>query len=193
MASMTASVGEQREERAANPAVKGMVYESIERLSHWLEDNDYRGYDTFDGLSARFLRPLTFDSKLLRIVLQQSVRRFPLNLRPLLGIPRKQSSKGMGFLARGFIRLHQTTGDPLWASKAEFALQWLIDNQLPGYNGACWGNHFDYQSRGFYIPKGLPTVVWTSLIGHAFLDAYDHFQKDRYLEIAAHVNTSAAT
>jgi rhamnogalacturonyl hydrolase YesR len=181
---MTASVGEQREERAANPAVKGMVYESIERLSHWLEDNDYRGYDTFDGLSARFLRPLTFDSKLLRIVLQQSVRRFPLNLRPLLGIPRKQSSKGMGFLARGFIRLHQTTGDPLWASKAEFALQWLIDNQLPGYNGACWGNHFDYQSRGFYIPKGLPTVVWTSLIGHAFLDAYDHFQKDRYLEIA---------
>jgi rhamnogalacturonyl hydrolase YesR len=184
MASMTASVGELRGEQGSNPALKGAIYESISRLSRWLEKNDYRGYDTFDGLSAPFLRPLTFDSKLLRIVLQQSVRRFPLNLRPLLGITKHHSSKGMGFLARGFIRLHKTTGDQVWARKAEFALQWLIDHQLPGYSGACWGNHFDYQSRGFYIPKGLPTVVWTSLIGHAFLDAYDHFQKERYLEIA---------
>jgi hypothetical protein len=184
MASMTASVGERREDKRTNTEIKRMVYESIGRLSRWLEENDYRGYDTFDGLSAPFLRPLTFDSKLLRIVLQQSVRRFPINLRPVLGITKQHSSKGMGFLARGFIRLHKTTGDAGWAGKAEFALQWLIDNQLPGYSGACWGNHFDYQSRGFYIPKGLPTVVWTSLIGHAFLDAYDHFQTDRYLEIA---------
>jgi rhamnogalacturonyl hydrolase YesR len=72
----------------------------------------------------------------------------------------------------------------MWAGKAEFALQWLIDHQLPGYRGACWGNHFDHQSRGFYLPEGLPTVVWTALIGHAFLDAYDHFQKERYLQIA---------
>jgi len=90
----------------------------------------------------------------------------------------------MGFLARGFIRLHQATGDQVWADKAEFALKWLIDNQSTGYSGACWGNHFDYQSRSFYLPKGVPTIVWTSLIGHAFLDGYDHFQKDRYLQIA---------
>ena len=184
MASMTASVGEQRGNRGSNPALKATIYESIARLSRWLAENDYRGYDTFDGLSSPFLRPLTFDSKLLRIVLQQSVRRFPLNLRPVLGITKQHSSKGMGFLARGFIRLHKTTGDAVWASKAEFALQWLIDNQLPGYSGGCWGNHFDYQSRGSYIPKGFPTVVWTSLIGHAFLDAYDHFQRDRYLQVA---------
>lgn len=161
-----------------------MLCESIGRLAHWLEHNDYRGYDTFDGLSARFLRPFTFETKLLRIVLQQSVRRCPLNLRPVLGIKKEHSSKGMGFLARGFMRLHKSTGDPVWAGKAKFALNWLIDNQLQGYSGACWGNHFDYQSRGSYIPKGLPTVVWTALIGHAFLDAYDHFRSDRYLQVA---------
>jgi hypothetical protein len=90
----------------------------------------------------------------------------------------------MGFLARGFMRLHKTTGDQVWKDKAEFALQWLVENRLPGYSGACWGNHFDYQSRAFYLPKRVPTVVWTSLIGHAFLDAYDYFQEDHYLEIA---------
>ena len=184
MLSMTASVDEQRGTQNSNAAVKSAIYKSIEQLSHWLEENDYRGYDTFDGLNARFVRPLTFDNKFLRQVLQQAVRRFPLNLRPVLGITREHSSKGMGFLARGFIRLHKTTGDQVWADKAEFALKWLIENQLPGYSGACWGNHFDYQSRGFYLPKRVPTIVWTSLIGHAFLDAYDHFQKDRYLQIA---------
>jgi len=184
MGSMTASVGEQRGTQGSNTALKAAIYKSIEQLSHWLEENDYRGYDTFDGLNARFVRPLTFETKFLRTVLQQGVRRFPVNLRPLLGVTKEHSSKGMGFLARGFMRLHKTTGDQVWKDKAEFALQWLVENRLPGYGGACWGNHFDYQSRGFYLPKRVPTVVWTSLIGHAFLDAYDHFQMDEYLQIA---------
>jgi rhamnogalacturonyl hydrolase YesR len=184
MAIMTASAGEQRVGRGSNTASKALIYESIELLSRWLEENDYRGYDTFDGLSARFLRPFTFDTKLLQIVLRQSVRRFPVNLRPVLGITKERSSKGMGFLARGFTRLHKTTGDHVWAGKAEMALQWLIENQSKEYSGACWGNHFDYQSRGFYLPKGVPTIVWTSLIGHAFLDGYEHFKKDQYLQIA---------
>jgi len=184
MASMTASVGEQRGAQGSGTALKATIYNSIGQLSRWLEKNEYRGYDTFDGLNARFIRPLTFETKFLRTVLLQGVRRFPVNVRPWLGITREHSSKGMGFLARGFIRLHKTTGDQVWKDKAEFCLQWLIENQLPGYSGACWGNHFDYQSRGFYLPKRVPTIVWTALIGHAFLDAYDYFQQERYLEIA---------
>jgi len=159
------------------------ILESIYRLSGWLDKNDYKGYDTFDGLSA-IVRPLTFRNHFLETVLQQGVRRFPLNLRPLLGIPKSRSTKGMGFLARGFMRLHDATGDTAWARKAEDALQWLIDNRSSGYTGACWGNSFDYRSRTFYLPKGVPTIVWTSLIGHAFLDAYEHFKNESYLNVA---------
>lgn len=167
-------------------ALKCQLHDSICRLSAWLEEHDYRGYDTFDGLNARFLRPLTFNYRLLRTVLQQGVRRFPINLRPLLGIPPSRSTKGMGFLARGFLRLHAATGDSTWWEKAEHALEWLIENESPGYSGACWGNHFDYQARGnFYLPKGVPTVVWTSLIGHAFLDAYGCSGQNRFLTVAA--------
>lgn len=165
-------------------ALKNRLFESIAKLCAWLERNEYRGYDTFDGLNARFLRPLTFETDLLRTVLQQGVRRFPLNLRPLVGVAKSPSSKGMGFMARGFIRLHQATGNKAWRDKAEMALEWLTQHRSTGYSGACWGNHFDYQSRSFYLPKGAPTVVWTALIGHAFLDAYEHFQRDRYLQTA---------
>lgn len=160
------------------------ILKSIERLHRWLEEHDYRGYDTFDGLNARFLRPFTFNSALLRTVLLQGVRRFPLNIRPILGIKPEHSSKGMGFLARAFIRLNQATGDPIWNQKAEFALAWLLNHQASGYSGACWGNHFDYQARTFYLPRGVPTIVWTSLIGHAFLDGAEHFRNDDYQRIA---------
>ncbi|MGC1675124.1 MAG: hypothetical protein WA739_22885, partial [Candidatus Acidiferrales bacterium] len=77
---------------------KDQILESIHRLSEWLEKNDSRGYDTFDGLNAKYLRPLTFETKFLRTVLQQGVRRFPVNVRPLLGIPKNRSTKGMGYL-----------------------------------------------------------------------------------------------
>jgi rhamnogalacturonyl hydrolase YesR len=184
MASTTVSAGNELKVRSASGSSKDEVFESIGRLYGWLERNDYRGYDTFDGLNA-FVRPLTFENKFLRTVLQQGIRRFPLNTRPLLGVHKDYSSKGMGFLARGFIRLHQTTGEQIWADKAEFALRWLIENQSKGYSGACWGNHFDYQCRSFYLPKNVPTIVWTALIGHAFVDAYEHFGKETYLQVAA--------
>lgn len=176
---------------------KARVYASITKLARWLEINDYKGYDTFDGLNAKFVRPLTFNSPLLRTVLQQGVRRFPLNTRPLLGITRSHSTKGMGFLAKGFLRLHDATGDSIWQDKAKFTLEWLIQHQATGYSGSCWGNHFDYQSRSFYLAKGVPTVVWTSLIGHAFLDAYEQYEQDHYLQIAVsaceHILSDLAT
>jgi hypothetical protein len=185
MAGTTAFAGETIAREDHVRVVKNQLYESIHRLSGWLERNNYRGYDTFDGLNARFVRPLTFETSFLRTVLQQGVRRFPINLRPMLGVAKARSTKGMGFLARGFIRLHEGTDERVWADKAEFALQWLLDNQSPGYSGACWGNHFDYQSRSSYAIKNTPSVVWTSLIGHAFLDAYEHFHLESFLEVAA--------
>jgi hypothetical protein len=179
-----AFAGEAVQVSAKDSETKDQIARSIGRLSTWLERNDYRGYDTFDGLEARFVRPLAFNNKFLLIALQQGVRRFPLNLRPILGVRKSRSTKGMGFLARGFLRMFEATGDRVWQDKARFALHWLIENQSQGYSGACWGNHFDYQSRVFCLPKGEPTVVWTALIGHAFLDAYEQLQDESYLRIA---------
>ncbi|MGA3033280.1 MAG: hypothetical protein ABSD70_08350 [Terracidiphilus sp.] len=178
------SAGSQGLAQPQTSADRALVLSSIEGLCKWLVEHDYKGYDTFDGLSSPLLRPFTFETTWGRTVLLQGIRRIPLNLRPLVGIGMHRSSKGMGFLARGFIRMHQATGDREWADKARACLDWLMENRSPGYSGACWGNHFDYQSRGFYLPKGVPTIVWTSLIGHAFLDACEHFGENTYLDVA---------
>jgi hypothetical protein len=160
------------------------IRESIDRLHGWLVDNEYKAYDPFDGLNAKLLRPLTFGNPYLRIALQQGIRRFPLNLRPWVGVRKDYSSKGMAFLARGYLRMHAATQETAHLDSARFCLDWLLENQCQGYSGACWGNHFDYQSRVFFLPRGVPTVVWVALIGHAFMEAYDQLGDSRYLETA---------
>ena len=102
------------------------VFQSILKLDRWLEENNYKAYDPFDGLSSRILRPFTINNKFLRIALQQGIRRVPINLRPLVGIKKNHSSKGMAFLARGYIRLHNVTGHKKYADKARFCLDWLV-------------------------------------------------------------------
>jgi hypothetical protein len=161
--------------------------QSLTKLDHWVEAAQWKGYDTFDGLASPYAKILTLGRPRLKQFWQQSVRRFPFNLRPLLRIKPATSSKGMGFFAQGYLRLYLTCGREEHLRKMHFCLEWLMKNRSPGFRGYCWGNHFDYQSRGGRIPAGVPTVVWTSLIGHAFLDAYEAIGEKKYLEVACGV------
>ena len=160
------------------------VREPLRRLQQWVEQANWSAYDTFDGLSSPYARLFTFGSGFLKQVWQQAVRRFPINLRPVLGIKPSMSTKGMGFFAQGYLRLYQTYGEAAYLDKARFCLQWLKENRCPQFRGNAWGNHFPYQSRGGAIPKGTPTIVWTGLIGNAFLDVYDVTGEEEYLAVA---------
>jgi len=160
------------------------IHESLARLDQWVENADWKAYDTFDGLSSPYARLLTLNQPLLKIAWQQGVRRFPINLRPLLGIKPSMSTKAMGFFAQGYLHRYCTGGDLVSLEKAKHCLEWLIEHRCPQFKGYAWGNHFDYQSRGGSIPKGTPTIVWTGLIAHAFLDAFEVLQDGRYLEVA---------
>jgi len=158
---------------------------SLLKLEEWSVKNDYKAYDTFDGLSSPLSPIFTLGGvPFLKQCWQQGIRRFPLNLRPLVGIKKNYSSKGMGFYARGYLMLHQITGDDSYLERMRWCLDWLIENRCPEFKGNAWGNHFDYQARGGRIPKGTPTIVWTSLIAHAFLDAFEYTNEEKYLEMA---------
>jgi rhamnogalacturonyl hydrolase YesR len=159
-----------------------LALDSIRRLDGWLERHHYSAYDAFDGLNA-WVRPLAF-GRLGRQFLQQCVRRFPINLRPLLGIHPSVSSKGFGYLARGYLKLYRIAQEKTYLEKAVMSLDWLKSNASRDYGGLSWGNHFDYQSRVFYLPRGTPTIVWVAHIGHAFVDAWETTHREEYLNIA---------
>lgn len=163
---------------------KDLLFNSLQKLDNWLVRNEWKAYDPFDGLNSKGLSTLTFNNHYLRIILQQSVRRFPLNLRPILGIKRETSSKGMGYCGLAYLKLYQATQKGEYLNKLRNCLDWLIDNFSQGYSGYSWGNHFSYESRGGKIPLDLPTIVWTSLIANTFLDAFEYLNELKYFDVA---------
>lgn len=158
-----------------------MLRKSISRLERWVEGRNYKGYEPFDGLSSA-LRPLTFGNLFAERILQQLVRQCPINLRPILGVKPQDSTKGRGYMAWGYLKMLQITGNPTYKEKAVTCLDWLDRNKEPGYAKHSWGNHFDFSSRGGKLPKHEPIIVWTSLIGQTFLDAYEMFGDKSRLE-----------
>ncbi len=159
------------------------IESSLQRLDGWVEQHEYKGYEPFDGLSS-FLRPFTLGTKFGRQALVQVIKRCPVNLRPWVGIQPATSTKGMGFLARGYLRWNQLQPGKGFAEKAANCLNWLRANRSQGFSGPCWGNHFDYQTRTYYLPANFPTIVWSTLIGHAFVDSFELTRTEADLEEA---------
>ncbi len=160
-----------------------MIEKSLENLEKWIEIHDYKGYEPFDGLSS-YLFPITMGSLFLERVLQQLVRQSPVNLRPLLGVKPLESTKGRGYIASGYLLRYKLTENEEYLDKALQCLDWLDRHKSPGYENHSWGNHFEYSARGGRIPKYEPTIVWTSLIGQVFLDAYELTGDERFLQVA---------
>jgi len=162
--------------------------DSITKLGAWVEAHDYKGYDPGDGLNS-FLRPLALGNRFAERVLLQLIWKSPVNLRPLAGIKPMDSTKGRGYMAWGYWLRYKTTQDADCKAKAVACLNWLIANKARGHAGYSWGNHFDFITRSGINPAGSPIIVWTSLIGQAFVEAYEQTGDGRFLEVARGVSS----
>ncbi len=165
-------------------AIRKEVWQCIEEMLAYIESEDYAGYDPYDALNSPLLRWLGANSKWVRVGVTQLVRRSPVNLRPLLGIRKGHNPKGIGLFLWGYTRLYALTKEPRYLERVDYLLGLLEKLQSPGHAGTCWGYNFDWQSRTFLRPKGTPTIVNSSFIGHALLDCYEQTGRQRALELA---------
>ncbi|MBN1479179.1 hypothetical protein EH223_15920 [candidate division KSB1 bacterium] len=174
----------------AGPAQRDDIIAILEKsrlqLEKWIEHAFYKGYEPFDGLSS-FLRLLTFNHPFAERILIQLVRQCPVNIRPIIGIKPHESTKGRAYMAAGYLHMFVRTGNQHYKTQAIACLDWLMDNKSPGYADYCWGNHFDWTNRQGRLPKFEPTIVWTSLIGQTFLDAYEILGEKKYLDVTTSI------
>ena len=162
------------------------VYESLKRLERWVEEHHYEAFEPFDGLSS----PLTWftgGNLMLQRLLLQAVRQSPINIRPLLGIRPLPSTKGRGYMAAGYLSMYSLTGDTEYREKAIGTLEWLIRHKSPHYQDYSWANHFAFSSRGGTYPAHESIIVWSALVGYAFIDAYELLSEAKYLDVARSV------
>lgn len=162
------------------------IHQSLDALLRWVEDHDYQAYDPGDG-DLSFLRYLTCNTHFLKRVLTAAVLRTPFHIRPWIGIRPHRSTKGTGYMAWGYVKLYAVTGEERYRLGAEACFEWLISNRTPNCPHFCWGNHFDFSTRGGTMKRYTPTIVWSGLIGQAFLEGYAVLGHAKYLEVAASI------
>ncbi len=162
------------------------IIESFRRLSNYCEKEAYKGYDPYDSLNSRFFNkiPVLSKNSIVKLAWTQFFKRAPINLRPYVGIDKEYNPKALGLFLSSFCHLYEEDPKKEYLEKIYFFYDELLRLQNPNWNGICWGYNFDWQSRAFFQPKNTPTVVATTFIGSAILDAYDLTQDQRFLDTA---------
>jgi hypothetical protein len=150
------------------------------RLAAWGEDRDWAGTDPYDALNARRLRRPFDVHPLGRRVLLQLVKRSPLDLRPLLGIPPGVNALTLAWVVSAYALCPELGDD----ARLRRRLDELRAMRCAGYDEPCWGYHFPFQSRVLAYGPGDPNTIATSYAGQALLDAFERTGDASLLEEA---------
>jgi hypothetical protein len=129
-------------------------------------------------------------------------------VRPALGIRKGLNAKGVALALRAVLLLSDELGEvaPPEARRGEsktgfremtaldrsmalerdfqFLTRSLASLRNDGYEEACWGYNFDWQSRAFFAPAGTPNVVCTAFAGQAYLDWFQRTGNEYAFEMA---------
>ena len=164
--------------------------EALNKLLHYCRGQSWAGYDPYDALNSPLARAVGKSGKLGRTLMIQTLKRAPINLRPLLGIKKGLNPKAVALAARA-VSLLGTSLSSLRMNSAEelkhdfdFLIESLARLRNKRYAEACWGYNFDWQSRAFFAPRGTPNVVCTVFAAHAYLDWFDATRNEGALETA---------
>jgi rhamnogalacturonyl hydrolase YesR len=165
--------------------INNKIEKSFIKLKDYCEKENFKGWDPYDGLNSKVFRLLKLTKiRFFRLAWIQLFKRNPINLRNLFLVPKEYNPKGLGLFLTGYCNLYNIEKKEDYFQKIVFLADKLIELQSKGYSGSCWGYNFDWQSRAFFLPKQTPTVVATSFISYALLDAYDITKDEKYLNTA---------
>ena len=151
------------------------IYNSLEKLQKYVETNEYKGYDPYDALkSPLFKIPILKSSKKIRFIGQQLGKRSPLNLRPILFVPKGLNPVTLGLSLQAYAYQLQGNLDKtdILEQKINSLIDQLIELIPKGFSGACWGYDFDWEARYAKIDGYQPTVVGTSIVVNALYEYY---------------------
>lgn len=141
-------------------------------LESLVRSEDYRGYDPYDALTG-FI-PFQKLGKWPPILAIQVGKRFPINLRPLLGIHKMHNPKALGLFLKGYASL---PSGPENRARCRHLFDRLLELRSTGVSGLAWGYPFPWASPAKFLPAWSPTGVVTGFVAQG-IDAYYRTYKD---------------
>lgn len=163
-----------------------LVRKSLAELEQYILSEDFAGYDPYDLLTSPvFSLPGFRANKSVRLTAQQIFRRLPLNLRPLLQIPKGHNPVTYGLCLQAFTYLPSVfpEREEIYRREADHCIEELQRLQSRGYSGACWGYDFDWEARYARLPAYTPTIIATGMIANALFVHYSRTGDKRAFDL----------
>ncbi|MBI2259586.1 MAG: hypothetical protein HYU67_11920 [Flavobacteriia bacterium] len=158
------------------------IKKCLDSVRFYLEKNDFKGYDPYDGLESPLFKIFPFKNwRNFRFLFQQFIKRFPINLRSLLGIKKTLNPVTLALSLEGYLNLQEANKEENYQDKIQFIVKKLINLSSSNFSGYCWAYPFDWQARYAYIPSKQPNIVATGIVSNALFQ-YWQKTKDKSVE-----------
>ena len=84
-------------------------------------------------------------------------------------MPKHRNPKGIGLFVLGLLEDYQRTDDSFYLDQAVDLANWLITQQCDTnqWKHSCWGYHFDWNARAFFVSKNKPNVITSVYVAQA--------------------------
>jgi hypothetical protein len=156
-----------------------------ERLLKIQTEDDFKGYDLFDGLNSKIFNAVGLNKiGLARLAWIQFHKRSPINFRRLFLVNKERNPKGIALIIQGLIQDYHRTNSVSFLEKAINLGDWLLENKCDRaiWIEDCWGYHFPWEARAFYVPLGTPNIISTTYVSNALLSIFEVTGEKRFLD-----------
>ena len=157
---------------------------SLESLMDWIEAKEYKGYDIYDGLKITESRRI-LNNRLLNPFVTQFFKKSPVNLRPLVKVDETIMPKAIGLFLHSYVLLSSPYGEgehlrgaEIFKRNAKKLKDWLLENSLENYSGACWNFGFKYK-----FMFDMPTIVISSIVARGLFEYYKISQDSQVKDV----------
>jgi len=151
----------------------------LESTLEYARQRDYAGPDYGDGMSSALLQALPVENRWLNIAVQETVKRAPVDVRPLFRVEPRRNYKGGALFSMANLNYHELLAERDAATEPDFdpraeakrLADWLVEERCTGYSGFCGGHRHEIQH---FHTKGVPNdpdIVSTAYAVKALLRA----------------------
>lgn len=152
---------------------KEVIAKILDDVYAYSKAENFKGYNKHDGLNSPLLYWGCGWGKWVRIAAIQFIMRSPVNVRPLLMVPKTVNPKGIALFLSGLVDRHRFDPGGGYLYEATLLSELLLGlDQKDGWSGSCWGYPYPWQDLGFYAKSHTPNAVVTCFVCEALLEVY---------------------
>ena len=157
----------------------------FDKVLNLIDLDNYKGHDPYDGSNNVFSLHYPNLNK-LNLLIQQSIKYFPTNIRPILGVAKGYNAKALGLILSSLTHFYYITKDESLLEKCEHIIKILLKIRTKSDN-LCWGYNFDWYGLDFRLPKNAPSAVVTATVVKGL---YSYYSITKKRSIISLINSS---